>query len=175
MMSPAVARPLLHTVHLLTFFVLLATGVLLFVPALRAAVVGGYSLHIRQAHRWGGVAFVVLPAVIVLVCGLRRTFMSPGPRTLRAIWQGAHVGITIVMSTVLTLTGFVLWAKRLVPDALHEASLLAHDWLTYVAAGLLAAHLFEIGVAALVTRLAAATARESEPSDEGNGGGAVGR
>ncbi len=162
-MSPAVARPLLHAVHLLTFIVLLGTGLLLFVPGLRAAVTGGYSLLIRDAHRWGGVAFVVLPALVISSGGARRIFAPPSQPTARARWQGLHVMLTIVISVVFTLTGFVLWGKRLVPEAIFDSAMSVHDWLTYAAGVLVTIHLFDAGLAALLARVQEAAAVGEHP------------
>jgi hypothetical protein len=160
-MSPALARPLLHTAHLLTFALLFATGLLLFLPGLRGAVTGGHSLLIRNAHRWGGVAFVVLPLIIMVCFGVRSLAAAPAARTLRTLWQGGHVGLTVVMSGVFTLTGAVIWAHRLLPDAFGELCRSTHDWLTYAAGLMVAVHLFEIGMAALVARVRAAVADSS--------------
>ena len=149
-MSRNLARVLLHTTHLVIFGMLLATGVLLFVPSLRAAVTGGYSLLIREVHRWAGVAFVAMPAVILAGARARNVFAPPAERTLRTAWQGLHLAVTVVMGGVLTLTGFVLWSKRLAPEPLAELSRTLHAWLTYGAVALLAVHLGEVGVAAVV-------------------------
>jgi cytochrome b subunit of formate dehydrogenase len=157
LMSPAFARPLLHTAHLLTFLGLLGTGLLLFLPGLRAVVTGGYSLLIRDTHRWGGVAFVVLPALIIMRCGIRYIFVSPGPRTARVVWQGIHAAVTVSISAVLAVTGFVLWGKRSLPEPLVDGSLTIHDWLTYAVMVLVGIHLLDVGVVAVVTRLQAAT------------------
>jgi cytochrome b subunit of formate dehydrogenase len=157
-MSPAVARPLLHTAHLLTFVVVFGTGVLLFVPALREVITGGYSLLIRETHVWGGVVFGAAPVVVIAVAGVGNVFVPPATRTLRSYWQGAHVAITVLTSTVLTITGFVLWAKRAVPDSILEPSRAVHDGLTYVVAVLVALHLCEVGLAAVITRIRSATA-----------------
>lgn len=162
-MSPHLARPLLHTAHLVTFAVLLATGLLLFVPSLRAAVTGGYSLLIRETHRWGGVAFVALPAAIIVRAGARSVFVPPAERTLRTAWQGLHLGVTVLLGVVLTLTGFVLWGKRLAPEPILELSRTLHDWLTYGAVVLLAVHLGEVGVAAVVARVSAGAAAARQP------------
>ncbi len=157
-MSPALARPLLHTAHLLTFLALLGTGLLLFLPGLRALITGGYSLLIRDTHRWGGVAFVVLPALVVLPCGVRGLFASPGPRTIRLVWQGIHVAVTVVVSAAFAMTGFVLWGKGLFPERVVDGSLAIHDWLTYAVLVLVSIHLLDVGVAAVAARLQAATA-----------------
>lgn len=152
-MSPHVARPLLHTVHVLTFAALLATGLLLFVPALRETLTGGYSLWISAIHRWGGIAYVLLPAIVVLRGGVRATLVGDRPATIRGRWQGVHVAITAAMTLLFTVTGFVLWARRSVPDGLLDASQALHDWLTWAALILLAAHFLELGAAALRERL----------------------
>ena len=162
-MSPALARPLLHTVHLLTFAALFVTGLLLLIPSLRAAVTGGYSLAIREAHRWGGVAFVVVPAGIIAQAGLRNVFIRPAHPSIRTRWQGFHLALTAMVSVVFVLTGFVLWGKRSLPDTLVELSRGTHDWLTYVAAALLGVHLLEIGLAALVERFHAAALTAGPP------------
>jgi len=163
-MSPALARLLLHTVHLMTFLALLGTGLLLFLPGLRASVTGGYSLLIRDVHRWGGVAFVVLPALVILRCGARRIFAFPRPRTTRIVWQGIHVVVTVVISAAFVATGFALWGKQLLPESLVNGSLTVHDWLTYAVMVLVGVHLADVAVTAAVARLQTATAlaRDSE-------------
>jgi cytochrome b subunit of formate dehydrogenase len=155
-MSSPIARPLLHTAHLLTFVVLMATGILLFVPDLRAAVTGGYSQVVRESHRWGGVAFFVLPVLLTLRFGVRDVFAPPPERTLRSLWQGLHVAVTFVMGGLFTATGFVMWAKHSVSEDLLEHSRDLHDWMTWAVALLVLVHLVEVGIAALVTRFRAA-------------------
>jgi cytochrome b subunit of formate dehydrogenase len=157
-MLTSLARPLLHLGHLVTFSLLLLTGLLLFVPSLRAAVTGGYSQLIRSAHRWGGVAFVALPVLLVVVCGPRNVFVAPVERSLRTLWQGLHMGITLLFGVAFTLSGLAIWGKRLLSDAMVESSRSMHDWLTYAAIVLLAVHLVEIGMAGLLARIRAAAA-----------------
>jgi hypothetical protein len=136
---------------------------LLWLPGLRAQVTGGHSLLIRDAHRWGGVAFAALPALIVAAVGVRTVFGAPAARTLRTIWQGVHLGVTVAMGVTFTLTGLAIWAARRLPEALADASRTAHDWLTWMLAMLLAVHLAEVGVAALRARLQSAAAGAAPP------------
>lgn len=157
-MSSALAKPLLHTAHLATFGLLLMTGLLLYVPSLRAAFVGGYSLVIRRVHCWGGVAFVILPTLIVAIFGVRRTFAPPPEWTSRAAWQAIHLGITTLISVAFSISGFVLWAKALVSDGVSDTSLAVHDWFTYGAAALVTLHLIDVGFTALWAHFAAAVA-----------------
>lgn len=154
-MPPALARPVLHTLHMLTFVILLATGVLMISPELRTAFTGGYSLVIRRAHLWSGVAFAVLPGIVVFPLGMRNVFVAPADRTARTFWQGLHLAITILIGAVFTATGFAIWEEGLVSEPLADFSRSTHNWLTWVAAGLLGLHLIEVGVAALVARVRA--------------------
>ncbi len=157
-MSSALAKPLLHTAHLATFALLLTTGLLLYAPSLRAALVGGYSLVIRRVHCWGGVAFVIVPALIVAVFGVRRAFAPPLERSSRAAWQAIHLGITTVISVAFSISGFILWAKALVSDPVFDGSLAVHDWFTYAAAALVTLHLADVGFTAVRAHFSAAVA-----------------
>ncbi len=151
------ARPLLHTVHLLTFVVLLATGLLLLVPDLRALATGGYSLLIKEVHRWGGIAFLALPVVVVLRNGLGSIVVRPARHTVRTVWQAMHVGITVIMSALLIGSGFLIWGKAALPETILDASIWVHDTFTYVALVLLGMHLVEVAVAALLARVGVLT------------------
>jgi len=165
-MPSPIARPLLHTVHLLTFVVLLATGLLLFIPDLRAAATGGYSLFIREAHLWVGVAFLVLPLLVIIRYGTRSILVAPADLTLRTRLKGLHLVVTVLLAALLTLSGFALWADSFMPDAVLDASRSLHDWLTYAAIFLLAIHILEVGVAALVERLGPASASMGTTTDK---------
>ena len=164
-MSPALARPLVHAIHLVTFLVLLGSGLLLLFPGLRAAVTGGYSLIIREVHRWGGVLYVIIPTWIIVQGGVRRVLAPTGERTARATWQGLHVAVTIVIGAVFTVTGVAIWDRRLLPEAFVDGSVIAHDWLTYAALVLLTLHVFDVGVVALLARFQAARAAVAGPSE----------
>jgi len=59
---------------------------------------------------------------------------------------------------VFTLTGVAIWEARRLPESLADLSRVAHDWLTWVLALLVAAHLAEVGFAALWARLHGAAA-----------------
>ncbi len=157
-MPSAMARLLTHTTHLVTFVAVLLTGVLLFAPNLRAAFTGGYSLVIRDVHRWGGVAFALLPLLVIAIGGPRQVFDRPLRRSLRRLWQGAHMVLAVLMSVAFTATGLVLWGERRLSEPVVDFSRMVHDWLTYAAVVLVATHLFEIGLASLVARFGAAAA-----------------
>jgi hypothetical protein len=147
------SRQASHAAHAATFLVLLATGVLLFSPRARSQVVGGYSLHLRSIHCWTGVVFA-----LATVPFLKRAFRHGGTRQPRGasppegmlcLWRRAHLLFTVGATAAFTVTGALLWPQGRFGWALTDASATAHLWLTYAAAGVLAAHL---GVAALGLR-----------------------
>lgn len=151
-MPTSVARPLLHTLHVLTFFLLFGTGLLIFMPNLRAAVTGGYSQVIRSSHRWGGLAYAVLPLLVVARFGPRAVWTPPERRTWRTRWQGLHTLATVGVGAAFVATGFVLWARDSVSEDLLDAAQTTHEWLTYAVAALLVGHLLEVAAAAVVAR-----------------------
>lgn len=157
-MPNAIARPLVHTVHTMTFLALFVSGLLLFVPDLRAVMTGGYSLVVREIHRWGGVAFFVLPLLVTLRYGVRNVFSPPAERTLRSLWQGLHIALTLLIALAFIVTGFVMWASTSVPESLLDPSRDLHDWLTYVVGALVGLHVVEVAVSAVIGRFRVAAA-----------------
>jgi cytochrome b subunit of formate dehydrogenase len=155
-----------HAAHAATFFILLATGVLLFSATLRSRVVGGYSLSLRSIHCWTGVAFAVATLVLVPIA-FRLAGKGSAQATGRAgrwlyHWRRSHLVLTVGAAAALTVSGWVLWQQGSFTLELMDASAAVHRWLTYVSAVVLAAHL---SVAAIVSR--------AERADEGarRGGG----
>lgn len=160
-MPAAIARPLLHTAHLFSFVALLATGLLLLLPELRASITGGYSLVIRQVHLWGGIAFALLPLAIILAFGPRAIFARPIAKGPIGLWKAAHLLLTFGMGGVFTVTGVAIWGREAISESLVDLSHSVHDGLTYPAALLATAHLLQIGLAAVLARTRAAPAASS--------------
>jgi len=152
-MSLPLARVVLHTVHLLAFLVLVATGVLLMTPSLRAAITGGYAVTLALAHKWASVGFVVLPAALLAWVGPHRLFAPPPVRTLRSYLQALHIGITVLLTLAFTGTGLVLWARRAMPLEILDPAQALHDSLTYIAIALFGTHLADVAVSALTARI----------------------
>jgi cytochrome b subunit of formate dehydrogenase len=152
--KPDIGRPLLHAIHAITFFALLGSGLLLFVPGLRALATGGYSLAIVRLHRWAGVASVALPLVLLLYLGGPAALAPPRARTLRDSLKGLHQAVTIAMTLAFAATGFVLWPRHPISESLEAGSRLLHEWMTYAAAGLLAVHVLDVTlIEAVVQRM----------------------
>jgi len=148
------AQRLLHSAHLLTFAALFASGVLLLWPELRSTLIGGYSLVVRALHCWVGIPFVALPALILAGSGRRALAAKPGAFALRTLWRRLHIGATMAMSVLFTLTGAVLWADPETLERINDGSRAAHNWLTWAAAGLVGLHLVEIVVSGVAERVA---------------------
>jgi len=141
-MTLATTRRLLHTVHGATTLALLATGLLIQWPDLRAQVVGGYGRELAQFHLWFGWAFAAAPllaggAAGALFADLQRRLGPPDPIT----WRKLHIVITGVASALLTASGIILWWFHELPLLVEDVSLEIHIWATWVIVALLPVHL----------------------------------
>jgi cytochrome b subunit of formate dehydrogenase len=142
-MSPLGVRRVLHTVHVVTSLVLLATGFLLEFPDLRARVVGGYGREIARVHNWVGLAFVVAPALVLavaarpLVRDLRLRLSLSGGLT----WPKLHILATLVFSALLVVSGFFLWVDWDLPLAVLDAMLEVHIVVTWLLVASILLHL----------------------------------
>lgn len=160
-----------HIAHALTFLMLLATGALLFSPALRSRLTGGYSLHVGLVHCWVGVAFAIatLPFARRAIRSHRpssrdeeRVSVSPSP--IRR-WHDAHLLFTVVAGAAFTVTGLLLWRQDLFSLVLIDWSATIHQWLTYAACVVLTAHL-SVAVIVPLLRSALEQARATVPARE---------
>ena len=137
-------RRALHVVHALTALALLATGLLIGFPDLRARLLGGYGRELLDIHVWTGIAFIAAPALAVAVVGpslyrdLLRRLGPPDPFR----WKKFHILLTLAGGLLLTVSGFLIWLDTGLPLALSDAALEVHEVLTYVLAGAIPVHLF---------------------------------
>ena len=148
----------LHWVHALAFFVLLATGVALYVPALTEAF--GSRELLRNLHLLTAVAWAVaLVAVFALGDrrGLRetmreldafdeddrdwlRTFDAPQGRFNAG--QKLNAAVTAAFAVLFAVSGFFLWYGARDNDFSSPSAILLHDGLTLLAIVLVAGHLY---------------------------------
>lgn len=143
-MPVAIARILAHAVHGFAFLLLVVTALLLTFPELRAEVTGGYALTLASLHRWIGVAFVALPAALLLSAGARRCLAPAedgGPGHLRLV----HTALVVALSAVFLLSGLALWARASVSSGVFDAARAVHLAAMWIALAALAAHLGEVG------------------------------
>lgn len=142
-MSAVGWRRLLHASHAVATLVLLATGLLLQSPDLRARLVGGYGRELAQVHQGAAVVFAAIPLAALARAGrpllrdARRRLGPPDPIG----WKKIHIVSSLAGGLLLTVTGFVLWFDEAFPLVAADLALEGHAFLTWVFLVLLVIHL----------------------------------
>lgn len=148
----------LHWTHAAAFLVLLATGLVLYLPGL-AAMVGRRPLvkdvHVYTALAW--LAAIVLVAALGDRRGLRRTlreieYLDADDRAwLRGrrrpqgrfnAGQKLNAAVTAGLSVLFLLSGGLLWLGERDTSFRFASTIVVHDWVTYVSLALLLGHLY---------------------------------
>src|SRR5476651_236885 len=147
-----------HWVHAVAFFILLGSGLCLYLPSL-AELVGRRGL-LKTIHIYTAIAWAIALVAIVLV-GDRRSLR----RDLREVefwdaddrrWfrgrsapqgrlnagQKLNTIFTAAFSLLFVFTGFFLWYGERNTRFREPNALLVHDWLTYASVILLMGHLY---------------------------------
>jgi formate dehydrogenase subunit gamma len=147
-----------HWVHALAFFILLGSGLCLYLPSL-AEIVGRRGL-LKSIHIYTAIAWAIALVLIVIV-GDRRSLR----RAVREVefWDGDDVRwfrgrstpsgrmnagqklntiFTAAFSLLFVFTGFFLWYGERNTRFREPNALLVHDWLTYASVILLMGHLY---------------------------------
>jgi hypothetical protein len=135
---------IVHGAQIPIFVAALATGFLLFYPALRIALTSGYSGTIREVHRWSGRGQVLLAVLLVGAWGrlmLARGHGGDSDNGWRA-WRLTHVMLVSAPALGLLASGIVLSTPRSFSLSIVDYSLTAHLGLTALACGLIIAHAF---------------------------------
>ena len=147
-----------HWIHAAAFFLLLASGAVLYLPSLSEAV--GQrplvkDLHLYTAAAWAGALLLVV--VLGDRRGLRRTlreveyFDGDDRRWLRGgrapqgrfnAGQKLNAAITAAVAFLFALTGVLLWLGERNTAFRFASTILIHDWLTYISLVLLVGHLY---------------------------------
>jgi formate dehydrogenase subunit gamma len=150
----------LHRVHATAFFILLASGLCLYLPAL-AELVGRRQLF-KAIHVYTAAAWLVALALIVLAGdrrGLRATWrevelFDAGDRA----WFRTHAlpsgrfnagqklfaAATSAFAILFTVTGALLWYGERDTRFRFDNTLLIHDWLMYVSVVLVIGHVYMV-------------------------------
>jgi len=163
-----------HAAQIPIFAAALATGILLFSPALREALTSGYSTLIGDAHRYSGRAQVILALVLSGTWAYAaRTQRLAAPDRWRA-WRLTHVLLVSAASVGLAATGAVLSSRGSYPLAVVDYSFAMHLGLTYLSCAVIAGHVLVTmsrpesrRFFALRTRAAAPDAAPSTAINEG--------
>jgi formate dehydrogenase subunit gamma len=148
----------LHWVHASAFFVLLGSGLVLYLPSLSALV--GRRPFVKDVHFDTALAWLVALALVVALGdrrGLRRTlaeldaFDEDDRLWLRRIdrpqgrfnaGQKLNAALTASFALLFTVSGFLLWYGERDNRFRFASTILLHDGLMYVSLVLLVGHLY---------------------------------
>ncbi|HEX6699886.1 MAG TPA: cytochrome b/b6 domain-containing protein [Gaiellaceae bacterium] len=147
-----------HWIHASAFFVLLGTGLVLYVPRLSTLV--SRRPLVKDIHLYTAVAWIVGLAFVVAIGdrrGLARTlreldlFDEDDRRWLRGAkrpqgrfnaGQKLNAALTAAFAVLFSVSGFLLWYGERDTRFRFASTILLHDGLMYVALVLLVGHLY---------------------------------
>jgi formate dehydrogenase subunit gamma len=148
----------LHWVHASAFFVLLGSGLVLYVPRLSELV--ARRQLVKDVHLYTGLAWAVLIALLLLLGlrrGLRETIRElerfDGDDLRWLLRRGGRAGrfnagqklnaiVTAAFAVLFAVSGFLLWYGERDTRFRFANTILLHDGLMYLALVLLAGHLY---------------------------------
>ena len=149
----------LHWANALFFFLLLATGLILYLPTLSVAV--GRRTLVQDVHFWSGVAWVVALAAIVVVGdrrGIARTAREmdsfdrddirwlagrrPAPQGRFNAGQKINTALNAAFVVLFLVSGLLLWFGERNTSLRFASTVVLHDGLMYVSLVLLLGHLY---------------------------------
>jgi len=148
----------LHWVHAAAFFVLLGSGLVLYLPSLSQAV--GRRPFVKDVHFDTGLAWLVAIALIVLLGdrrGLRQTMRELDGFDLDdRLWlrrlarpqgrfnagQKLNAALTASFAILFAVSGVLLWYGERNNRFRWASTILLHDGLMYVSLVLLVGHLY---------------------------------
>jgi len=135
----------LHWVNATGFLFLLATGLILYLP--RLSVLVGRRPLIKDLHFWGGIGWVSVIAIVILLGdrrGLLRTareFEQLRPSRFN-VGQKVNAILNAAFVVLFLASGLLLWLGERDTTFRFASTVLLHDWLLYIATGLLLGHLY---------------------------------
>ena len=148
----------LHWVHAAAFFVLLGSGLVLYVPRLSELV--GRRPFVKDVHFDTGLAWIVAIALIVVLGdrrGLRRTLREldgfdrddrlwlrriPRPQGRFNAGQKLNAALTASFALLFAVSGVLLWYGERNNSFRFASTILLHDGLMYISLVLLVGHLY---------------------------------
>jgi len=148
----------IHWIHATSFFVLLATGLVLYLPALSVAV--SNRPLVRAIHIYTAIAWLAALALVVLAgdrAGLRRTLREldlfdrddrrwlaahPVPQGRFNAGQKVNAALTGAFAVLFAVSGFLLWYGERDNDFRWTSTILLHDGLTVLSVFLVSGHLY---------------------------------
>jgi len=149
----------LHWANALGFFVLLGSGLVLYLPSL--AILVGRRPLVKDVHFWSGIAWVSVLALVVLLGdrrGLRRTardldlFDADDVRWLKRrgrapqgrfnAGQKINAALTAAFTLLFLVSGLLLWLGERDTRFRFASTVVLHDGLLYASVILLVGHLY---------------------------------
>ena len=148
----------LHWANALGFFMLLATGLILYLPSLSTLV--GRRPLIKDLHAWSGVGWICALVLVALLGdrrGLLRTareldaFDADDVKWLRRLpaqegrfnaGQKVNASLTAAFTVLFLVSGLLLWLGERDTRFRFASTVVLHDGLMYAALALLAGHLY---------------------------------
>ena len=147
-----------HWIHASAFFLLLGTGLVLYVPRLSTLV--ARRPLIKDIHIYTALAWLVLLAVVVVVGdrrGLRRTLrdldrfddddrlwlrLKRRPQGRFNAGQKVHAALVAGFAFLFAVSGLLLWLGERDTRFRWASTILLHDGLMYISLVLLLGHLY---------------------------------
>jgi formate dehydrogenase subunit gamma len=149
----------LHWVNAVGFFLLLVTGLILYLPSLSVDV--GRRPLIKSIHFWGGIGWVsalILVAVLFDPRGIFRTAReldlferedlnwlsgrSPRDQDRFNAGQKLNAALTAAFLVLFLVSGLLLWAGEQDTRFRFASTVILHDGLLYASLALLVGHLY---------------------------------
>lgn len=147
-----------HWIHASAFFILLGTGLVLYVPRLSALV--ARRPLVKDIHVYTAVAWIALLVLVVALGdrrGLRRTLRdldlfddddrlwlrrNPRPQGRFNAGQKLHAALVASFASLFAVSGFLLWLGERDTRFRWASTILLHDGLMYASLMLLVGHLY---------------------------------
>jgi formate dehydrogenase subunit gamma len=135
----------LHWVNAAGFLLLLATGLILYLPRL-STVVGRRPL-IKDIHLWGGIGWISALAIVIVLGdrrGLLRTARDLEVLTPSRLNVGQKINalLNAAFAVLFLVSGLLLWFGERDTRFRFTSTVLLHDILMYTALTLLVGHLY---------------------------------
>ena len=147
-----------HWIHASVFFVLLGTGLVLYVPRLSALV--ARRPLVKDIHVYAALAWLALVMIVVVLGdrrGLRKTLRDldlfddddrlwlrrkPRPQGRFNAGQKVHAALIAGFTSLFAVSGFLLWLGERDTRFRWASTILLHDGLMYASLVLLMGHLY---------------------------------
>ena len=154
----SVTERAIHWIHAAAFFVLLGTGLVLYLPSLSEAV--SRRPMVKAIHIYTAIAWAIALALVVALGdrkGLRRTLRDldlfdeddrlwlrriPRPQGRFNAGQKLNAALTASFAVLFAVSGFFLWLGERDHSYQWASTILLHDGLMYVSLVLVAGHLY---------------------------------